>query len=412
MQRRSGLTTRLAVLAVTSVALSGCALFGVGQDNAGETPGTYTVTFIGPLSGSAADLGTRPADAVGVLFDRINAEGGVQRPDGSTVRLVLEREDDQGTPQGQTQAIRKAARTSDALIGGMLSSPTIAGMDIAQTEGIPYNIVGAVSADIEEKIAAQGMNFVFHSAPNAAARAGADMQALADLHNVRNVYVIAQDTDYGRDMVAGAEEFLRAKVPGSSLQVDYVSAGATQYSTQLLRMREAQPKADVVYAVLAGQEMFSFMQQKAAAGDSTLVYGGSSTPSSSIYIDTLGAAVAEGTITNSIWIPGMGGEAGKAFADAYQAATKRAPADIEAQAYDGALMLVEAIRNASTLDRPAVAEALVKAEVDGLRGHNSFDPENHGSPGLTFVVTQIQDGKFVPIWPTAVATGSLETSEP
>ncbi len=399
---------------ILSVTVPLLLIAGCGTSNAsgGSTKESknYNVTFIGPMTGTNADLGIRPADAVQVLFDRINGEGGVKRPDGSYIKLKLTREDDQGTPQGQTQAIRKAARNADALLGGMTSSPTIAGMDVAESEGIPYNIVGAISATIESKIKSKQMKFIFHSAPDAAARATADMQALLDLQKGRNFYMVSQDTDYGRDMVNSATNYLKQTAPDASITSAYVAPGTTQYSTELLKISNSTPKPDVIYTLLTGQEMLSFMQQKHSAGVTGLVYGGSSTPSSNIYIKTLGPVVAEGTVTNSIWIPAMSGQAGKTFADAYQKSTGRAPADVEAQAYDGALMLINAIQNAKSLTKVDVAAALLNAKADGLRGPNTFDPKTHGTPNLTFLVTQIQGGTFVPVWPKQYATGQLKTS--
>ncbi len=404
--RRSRAVWPILSLTVTLLSLSACASSG----GTGVSAKSYAVTFVGPMSGTNADLGTRPAEAVQVLFDRINSEGGVKRPDGSHVILKLTREDDQGTPQGQTLAIRKAARNADALLGGMTSSPTIAGMDIAESERIPYDIVGAISSTIENKIKSKQMKYVFHSAPNAAARATADMQALVALQKGSNFYIVSQDTDYGRDMVASAENYLKQNVKDASVTTEYVAAGTTDYSTQLLKMRNNKPKPDVIYTLLTGQEMFSFMQQKHSAGDTTLVYGGSSTPSSSIYIKTLGPEIADGTMTNSVWIPEMSGQAGKSFADAYQKATgSGAPADVEVQAYDGALMLINAVQNAKSLTRDDVATALLDAKVDGLRGRNVFDPKTHGTPNLRFLVTQIQGGSFVPLWPKQYATGQLKT---
>lgn len=394
------------VLLVSAMALSlvGCSSSDSGSNDA------YEVAFIGPMSGPNADLGLRPADAVEVLFDMVNAEGGVKRPDGSMVTLKLVREDSQGTPEGQTLAIRKAARNADALLGGMLSSPTIAGMDVAESEGIPYNIVGAISAKIEEKIKSQEMKYVFHSAPNAAARATADMEALYELQDGRNFYIVSQDTDYGRDMVKAVEDYVKKNADGAGVTVEYIAGGTTQYSAQLLKIKNQLPKPDVIYTVLTGQEMFSFMDQKKTSGDTTLVYGASSTPSSKIYIETLGADVAEGTVTNAVWAPKMSGDEGEAFAAAYDKATKRgAPADVEAQAYDGALMLINAIENAESLSRSDVAAALMTAKVDGLRGVNEFDEKTHGSPNLTFLVSQIQDGLLVPVWPKKFAEGELVT---
>jgi branched-chain amino acid transport system substrate-binding protein len=400
-KRKRKFLSVVGVAAIAAISLGGCSSSG-GSSGGGSS---YNVTFIGPLSGTNADIGIRPADAIQVLFNQINDEGGVERPDGTHVTLSLSREDDLGTPQGQTLGIRKASRTADALIGGMTSSPTIAGMDVAQAEGIPYVIVGALSNTIEKKIVKQDMTYVFDSAGDATARANADMQALQDLQQGRDMYMVSQDTDFGHDMADNAAAYW--KKHGGTVTVEYVPAGTTEYSSQLLKIKNASP--DVIYAVLTGQEMFSFVDQKHSAGNKALVYSAGSTASSDLYITTAGADVANGTVTNSVWAPDLSGKIGQKFATAYEKFGKRgAPADIEAQAYDGALMLIDALKKAKTLSKSNVAAALVNAKVDGLRGVNQYDKTTHVTTGLTFLVSQIQDGKFVPVWPSKYAKGKLQ----
>jgi branched-chain amino acid transport system substrate-binding protein len=384
------------------IAVSAC---GSRDDGSGGGD-SYKVAVLAPMTGVSADLGTRVYSAIDVLAKKVNAEGGIKRSDGSAVKLEVLKEDDKGTVEGGTTAIRKAARNADAIVGGLLSSPALAGMDVATAEGIPFIISGAIASAIEAKIADQKLKYIFHSAPNGATRAAADIQALIDVLDAKNLVIVAQDTDYGRDMGGAAEKYFKEK--GGTVRVEYVPAGTTEYSAQLQKIRRAAAPPDAVYALLTGQEIFSFMQQWRSANMPGLVFGGGSTASSQLYIDTLGKEKANGTMTNSVWVPEVGGAAGESFVADFQKATGRPPADVEVQAYDAMLMLIEAIKTAKTTGKEDVAAALVNVKVDGLRGPNSYDPVTHGTPNLNFVITQIQDGKFVPLWPQKYAKGTVQ----
>jgi branched-chain amino acid transport system substrate-binding protein len=209
-------------------------------------------------------------------------------------------------------------------------------------------------------------------------------------------------------MGGAAEKYFKEKVPGGTVRTEYVPAGTTQYSAQLQKIRRSSPAPDAVYALLTGQEIFSFMQQWRSAKMEGIVFGGGSTASSRLYIDTLTAAKANGTMTNSVWVPEVGGQAGQEFVEAFQKATGRPPADVEVQGYDAMLMLIEAVKTAKTTSQDDVAAALVNAKVEGLRGPNSYDPQTHGTPGLKFVITQIQNGEYVPLWPKEFAKGTVQ----
>lgn len=381
---------------------------GGGGGGGSSGSATYTIGFIGPLTGNSADLGVRPLAAIELLVEQINAAGGVKMANGQTLTLKVDSENDFGTVDGAVAAMRKLIEVKkvDAVVGGMMSSPVLANMDIAEQQGMPYIITGAIANGIGKKIAERGYKYVFQSAPTSSARAAADMQSIMDLLQPKKIYVIAQETDWGRDMAEGALSFKNEKHPELEVIVEYVPSGTTSYSSQLLKIQSEKP--DVIYALLIGQELFSFMDQKYSTGDRTIVFGGSSTPASDIYVKTIGPEKADLTMMNLVWTPDVGGEAGQKFAEAYKNKTGNSPADIEAQAYDGILMLVNALENAKSTSKEDVAAALVNAQADGLRGKNVYDPVSHTTPNLSFVIGQIQNGEYVTVWPSSAAKGTIK----
>jgi branched-chain amino acid transport system substrate-binding protein len=367
------------------------------------------VGFVGPLTGPFADQGTRPRNTLQLMIDQLNAQGGVVLKDGSRIKLAFDAFDDQGKVDVGGTEIRRLieAGNADVVLGGMLSSVALAQMDIAENFQTPFIIVGAIASAIGTKIATRKYSYVFQATPTSRQRAGADIDSILGLTKAKRIYVISQDTDFGRDMTQVAKDRFAALGQGYEVAEEFVKPGTTEYSSQILKARAFRP--DIIYAPLIGQEMFSFMEQKNDAGIRTLVYGASSTPASDNYIKTLGPEVANLTLVNLVWTPTAGGERAAKFAEAYKGKFGNSPADLEAQAYDGLLFVVDALRKADDLSRSSIARALLQADVDGLRGsHQHFDPERHGIPNLSFLIGQIQGANYQIVWPPEQAKGALK----
>jgi branched-chain amino acid transport system substrate-binding protein len=367
------------------------------------------VAFVGPLTGAFADQGTRPRNTLELMTEQLNAQGGVLLKDGSRAKLVIEAFDDQGKVDVGGTEVRRAieAAKADVVLGGMLSSVALAQMDIAENFQTPFIVTGAIASAIGTKIATRKYAYVFQVTPTSTQRAGADIDSILGLTKAKRIYVVSQDTDFGRDMAQVAKQRFAALGAGYEVAEEFVKPGTTDYSSQLLKIKAFRP--DVIYASLIGQEMFSFMEQKNDAGLKALVYGASSTPASDNYIKTLGPDVANLTMTNLVWTPKAGGDRGAKFATAYKSKFGNSPADLEAQAYDALLFVVDALRKADDTSRSGIAKALMNAEVDGLRGaRQRFDAERHGIPGLTFSIGQIQSGGYKVVWPAQLADGSLK----
>lgn len=368
----------------------------------------FRLGFIGPMTGPFADLGARPTNTLKMAIESLNAEGGVALKDGTKAKIELATVDDRGQVDVGGTEMRRLIESDkvDAVLGGMLSSVALAEMDIAENLQTPFMIVGAIASQIGDRISKQDYRYVFQATPTSTQRATADIQAINDLLAPKRIYLISQDTDWGRDMTHVAADVYRQLGDGYQFAEEYVSPGNTDYSSLLLKIQAFNP--DVIYASLIGQEIFSFMEQKSDSGISAFVYGSSSTPSSNIYIKTLGEDVSNGTLTNLVWAPKVGGELAADFSAAYSERFGSSPSDLEAQAYDGFLLLLDAVSKADGLSHEAIADALLEAKIDGLRGPGqAFDAERHGIPGLSFVIGQVQDGGYTILWPSEHADGEL-----
>lgn len=126
---------------------------------------------------------------------------------------------------------------------------------------------------------------------------------------------------------------------------------------------------------------------------------------------------AEGVITQSAGAPGAAVTAKSIpFNQAYESAYNTTPAYDAYTSYDALFVLKQAIERAKSTKADALVTALEKTNMTGTIGQVQFygknNPYTHGlkyGPGHAQLVSiQWQHGKQVAIWPTRVATGSLE----
>jgi branched-chain amino acid transport system substrate-binding protein len=69
------------------------------------------------------------------------------------------------------------------------------------------------------------------------------------------------------------------------------------------------------------------------------------------------------------------------------------PSALAAQAYDSIGILLEAIKDAGTLDRPAVRNAVSNIDYPGITGPTTFD--SIGDASKVFQKVVVRNGKFV-----------------
>ena len=366
------------------------------------TAADLKVGFIGPLTGSFADLGSRPKDTLNLVVNDINAGGGLVLADGSKAKIKMEFVDDQGSVETGATEMRRLIEGSkvDIVIGGMLSSVALAEMDVAENLKTPFIVAGAIAYAIGTKIESKSYKYVFQATPTSKQRAEADLNAIADLVKPKRIYAISQDTDWGREM----SEAAKVKFSGGGYEVieEFVRPGTTDYSAIDLKIQQMKP--DLIYASLNGSELLSFMEQKNDAGIQAVVFGSGSTATADVFVKKLGKDVAAGTLANLVWLPQMGGEAADTFAKKYRAVVKSEPSDLEAQTYDTFLFVLAGLAGAKQMTNDGIAQALLSAKIDGIRGPGQqFDPKRHGVPGLKFAIGQLQGSGYKVVWPKEYA---------
>jgi branched-chain amino acid transport system substrate-binding protein len=176
--------------------------------------------------------------------------------------------------------------------------------------------------------------------------------------------------------------------------IEDVVVGAAQkdFTSELTRIRRDAPRA----LFIGAEELQSgLITQQARAMGITAVVIGAAPLGTDVFVNTAGADAAEGTIFSTPYPTNDENETTKAFASAYQAAYGEAPEFHAAKAYDGARILIQALRDTRGVGGQALATAIRSVRFHGLLGDFAFDDTGVGIHQTR--IATIKSGRVVSI---------------
>jgi len=160
-------------------------------DEQGVTADTIKIGTFGPLTGANYAFGRLTMNGMEVLFDEVNAAGGIH---GRKLQLV--RVDDQCDPAGAISAVRKLVFEEKvfAIIGGSCSNGVMAAKEDIEEAGIPFVNFAAAS----NKISAPKVDNIFTSMLTSNLESELQAKYLVEL-GATKIAVVAQHDAWGRD---------------------------------------------------------------------------------------------------------------------------------------------------------------------------------------------------------------------
>jgi branched-chain amino acid transport system substrate-binding protein len=116
--------------------------------------------------------------------------------------------------------------------------------------------------------------------------------------------------------------------------------------------------------------------------------------------------ISHGIFSSTQWTPDVSWAGSKPFAERYQARFGKVPTYHAANAYTALVVMAEAATKAGG-DRAKTAEALRTGSWTGLFGTVKFEDFDgyQGQNKHQMLVEQVQNGKYVTVYPPAYATG-------
>lgn len=427
---RRRLVRGVAALAAASL------LVACGDDGGGDTAspgggggeeGPIKIGMVSALTGPVAAYGVQTVNAFQLAAEHINEAGGIM---GRQVEVQVV--DNQSKPDAVPSLMRQLASDGACLLLGASSSPvTIVAAGAADQLKVPL-IVPMEAADA---IIGEGREYVFKVAPSILAENGWPAQtvratmAAAEESGVipKTALIIAASTGAYPEAVQAwtrtlKEEYPEVEIVGT-ISVD--EATTTDFAPLVSQARTMNP--DLLIFGGNPQSAFQFYPALERSGWVPMatigVLGGNTNTK---FIETVGQAAAELDIAGNYWTPNLEGEGEftpQRFFDDYVKEYGDEPDGVGAYYYATMGLVAEAITAAegNCEDPAAIRDALRELEIDGISGDDTgMFIVNHGvnfnDKGLNEeavgLVTQIQDGEYIPVFPEDVAKAPIVFPQP
>lgn len=378
----------LVVLSVLSLFFT----YGCGQSNAPSGSGASSgsgsagkepikIGWLGPMTGTYASLGDWDTKGAQLAFDQVNAQSGIN---GRQIQLI--KYDDQGDPSKSVTLAQKLT-SQDKVVAAFatcLSTSALADVPVFQKAQVPQLTAG-MALDLTNK----GSDYVFRYCPPSPPSDKTIVNYMVK-QGYKTYAIIADNGDYGK----GETTYMTAALKDNGitpLDSEFYGPNDKDFTGQLNKIIQANPQV----LLLGGSEVASGLVAKQARqlGFKGQLAGGNAmgTP---LYISTAGADIANGTYFAANYITNDANDATKAFAKAYQDKYGEAPEGHGAKAYDGANVLIQALKNCGT----NITGAEVAKQLHAVKGfkvlQGTMDVQANGETLTQTLLGVVKNGKL------------------
>jgi branched-chain amino acid transport system substrate-binding protein len=417
--RRSTGVKMVSLVATAALALSACG--GSGSDDSDDS-GSIKIGVIAALTGIAAPYGVQSLNSFKLAVEDINEAGGVDGRDLEVVAL-----DNRSKPDEVPALMKRLASDGIDLIVGASSTPlTITAAQTADQIKVPL----LVPMEAADAIIGEGRSHVFKLAPSTLSENGwsaqgirSAMKASEDAGDpIKTVSIIYASAGAGPEANEAWERTLEEEYPDVKVvsSTSYDEAATSDFGPLVAKAKSEDSDLLAFFGNPQGAFLFyPALQESGWRPKLTLGILGGNTNAQ--FIPTVGDEAAEGDMAGNYWTKLLkAGDGAKqtpeGYVEDYSAEYDgQVPDGVGAYYYSAAAVIAEALSNADDIgDAEGMTKALRDVDIAGISGDKlglyivshgvKFDEKgfNEKAVGL---VTQIQDGQFVPVYPEDAATG-------
>ncbi len=367
------------ISAITALLILACLLVAGCQK---KDSSVIKIGIAGPMTGDQSRFGMDFRNGVSLAVDDWNAKGGLL---GKKIEVIIE--DDQHDPKQAVSVANKIVNAGAAgIIGHFNSSCSIPASDIYNRAGIPMISPGSTNPQLTEK----GYRGVFRvcGRDDQQGKVGADF-VISQL-KLKKAAVIHDKTTYGQGL---ADEFKKAL--GDKVEVVYyggIVQGDKDFKSVLTSIREKGP--ELIFFGGIYTEMGLLVRQAKELGIKAPFMSGDGSYAEE-FVKIAGAQAAEGTYLTFTPDPNNIPHA-KDFIARYTAKYGK-EGSYSIYAYDAAMIMLTAMKEANTSDSKAVIEKLHTAEFDGAMGKIKFNDKGDVT-APPYVVWVTKNGNFAEHW--------------
>jgi len=355
---------------------------------------------VGRILLAAAILIATSAAAAPVKIGIVNSMTGPEAPIGEDlsngIKLAIEDlkkknievqaiwEDDTGKPQVGIGAMEKLATRVVA--------------KTAERYKVP--LVNPVAS--KEEITRQGYKYVFRVSATTNDYAQVLLDMALSFGQPKTLGILNENTDFGVSGGRSAKEYAEKKGLKVVFNEAY-SKGSPDYRSTLVNVKNANP--DIVFMVSYVADAILLMRQSREIGLSPMAFLGAGAGFANAQF-AKETAVSNGIFSSTQWTAAVSWPGAKEFAKTYQERYGKTASYHAATAYTAMWILAQAASQ-SNGDREKTRAALDGGSWETLDGTVKFaDYEGYTNQNKhQMLVEQIQNGKFVTVWPKELQSG-------
>jgi branched-chain amino acid transport system substrate-binding protein len=351
-----------------------------GGGTPGVTADTILIGEIGSLTGSEATFGISTRNAIELALREVNAAGGVK---GRKIEIRVY--DNQSKPEEAANAANRLINQDQVLLilGEVASSNSIAMAQKAQPAKVPM----ISNASTNPKVTEIG-DYIFRVCFIDPFQ-GYVMAKFAR-ENLRFTKV-AVLRDLGAAYSQGLADVFERKfteMGGKIVAQETYTKGSTDFRSQLTAVKRAQP--DGIYIPGYYNDIGLIARQARELGITAKLMGGDGWDSEKLF--ELGGAAVEGSYFSNHYSPDDPNPRIQKFIADYKAAFGGVPDSLAALGYDAAMVAVDAMKRAPSLDRAAVRDAIAATKnFPGVTGTITLDDKRNATKPA--VVLEVGKGK-------------------
>jgi len=371
---------------------------------------------VGRILLAAAILIATSAAAAPVKIGIVNSMTGPEAPIGEDlsngIKLAIEDlkkknievqaiwEDDTGKPQVGISAMEKLATRDNVagVVGAYTSAVTSVVAKTAERYKVP--LVNPVAS--KEEITRQGYKYVFRVSATTNDYAQVLLDMALSFGQPKTLGILNENTDFGVSGGRSAKEYAEKKGLKVVFNEAY-SKGSPDYRSTLVNVKNANP--DIVFMVSYVADAILLMRQSRETGLSPMAFLGAGAGFSNAQF-AKETAVSNGIFSSTQWTSAVSWPGAKEFAKTYQERYGKSASYHAATAYT-AMWILGQVASQSNGDREKTRAALDGGNWETLDGPVKFaDYDGYTNQNKhQMLVEQIQNGKFVTVWPKELQSG-------
>jgi branched-chain amino acid transport system substrate-binding protein len=377
------------------------------------------IGVIYPLTGAAASTGLELKNAADLAADIINGKdkslalplagaGGLPNLKGAKIKLVFA--DHQGNPQtGATEAERLITQEKViALQGCYFSSVTATASQVAERYQVPFLNGESSSPGLTQR----GFKWFFRTTPHDELFVQNAFEFLRDLEKkkgiqVKRVAIFAENTEFGTGAAKLQEKYAKESGINVVEKVLYPPK-STQLTSEVQKLKASSPEV-VMQSSYLGDAILSMKTYKDLGFLPVGLLANDAGFNDSEFLKTLGKD-GNFVISREVWALDLAAQK-PIIAKANEMLQARHKVNFNgnsARAFTAVFALADAINRAGSTKPEAIQKALRETNIPGDQlimpwGGIQFDESGQNKKGAGIIV-QVQDGKYVTVWPFALAS--------